>query len=118
MSQPVTVLRRVTEGDALATVSAPCCRTEFTARSAERAESMHVEYHNSQWRRGRREFRITVTAPATYNVIIFHANSTLPTLAASMITWDEAQELQSALITLSTAGAIDALGVSVVRVRE
>lgn len=111
-----TVTRTVTRGDALASVSAACCRTTFSADSMLRAERMHVEYHNSQHRRGRRDFRLE--SPISYNVIIEHAQSNQLTLAASMITWDEAQSLQTALLTLGNSGAADILLVRVVRVRE
>lgn len=105
---------------ALVTVDPDCCPgSAFTAYSEAQARALHAEYHNDQAGRGRRTYRVELSpSQVTYNVIIFHAHSELPTLAASMITWDEAQSLQSALINLAEQGLIDALGVSVVRVRD
>ena len=35
-----------------------CCSTEFAARSEERCEEMHRDYHNYQYDKGRRTDRI------------------------------------------------------------
>lgn len=38
----------------LVSISPTCCTTTFTARTRERAEVLHVDYHNAQYRRGLR----------------------------------------------------------------